>query len=319
MGKNVLVIGANGMLGTAFREIVGDEYCYAVRKFNETHTLTDLVLGDISNFSFEQYRDVLSEFDVIINCAAITDVDGIETDVNIAKNAWDANVTGPKRLADICREIGATLIHFSSDYVFDGAIGREYYPCDYKNPVNLYGAQKKSAEKAIIESGCNYLIFRISWLFSEFTPNFVTNIVDKVRDGENFIMTNNIISSPTYARELVQAIKHIIDKNLENNVGIYHFTNEGCCTRYDMVEHICQRFKKGNYVHGVPDSYWGSSVKRPFCSVMSKQSFKTTFGYHMEHWQRALDKCIDRYLDIIINENSTEKPNTQLDFDTTNS
>lgn len=318
MGKNVLVIGGNGLLGTTFREVVGEKFCYAVRKFSDQKSPSDLVLGDISNFSFEQYRDVLSEFDVIINCAAITDVNGIETNVTISNNAWDANVVGPKRLAEFCREIGATLIHFSSDYVFDGKMGREYYPCDYKNPVNLYGAQKKSAENAIIESGCNYLIFRISWLFSEFTPNFVTDMVDRMRKGENLTITNNIISSPTYARDLVEAITHIIDKNLENNVGIYHYTNEGCCTRYDMVEHICQRLKNGNYVQGVPDSYWKSTVKRPFCSVMSKQNFKTTFSYHIRHWQRALDVCIDRYLDIVMNKNTTIKPNTSLDFDTDN-
>lgn len=300
MEKEVLVIGGNGLLGTAFRKVVGEKYTYSVRRFGDAKFSSDIVIEDTSKLTFDMDGEILGSFDVIVNCAAMTDVNSIENNYDIAESAWAANVTGVKKLSEICKKNGTTLIHISSDYVFDGTIGREYFPTDSVNPINKYGQQKAAAEHIIMNSGCKYIIIRTSWIYSPYTPNFITNMLDKALDGEITMgVTNNIISSPTSAVELAKAIQSIIDRDLLNNIGVYHFTDSGCCTRYDMVEYIYNLVGNGtNHPRPFPDSVWKSNVRRPFCSVMSKESFSKTFDIVPRSWMSSLKKCVDEYCNL---------------------
>lgn len=296
MEKNVLVIGANGLLGTAFRKIVGDKYTYAVRNFADEKSPTDITIGDISELSIERDAELFANFDIIINCAAVTDVDGIENDWKIRENAIKSNFKGVARLAELCKYNNSTLIHISSDYVFDGRLGREYFPTDKRNPINEYGSTKLMGENAILNSGCKHIIIRTSWLYSPYTPNFVTHIIDRAipNDVEKY-GTDNIISSPTSAIELVNAINHIINNNLEYNIGIYHFTDGGCCTKYDIMEFIYSQLNINETIKAINAIELNSSVKRPFCSIMSKENFKKTFNFTPNHWMKNLKHCINEY------------------------
>ena len=297
--KNILVIGANGLLGTAFRtEMQGcDNYYFGVRNFTESKG-ADLVIGNLEDLTIARNAEDFMDFDVVINCAAATNVDEIEKSWEQNEFAIKTNIEGAECLAKICKEVGATLIHISTDYVFDGTIGREYFPSDKHKPLNMYGATKSTGEKRIIESGCKYIIIRTSWLYSPYTPNFVTNIIDKAINNEDVYGTDNIISSPTSALGLVSAIDNLIHRNLENNIGIYHFTDSGCCTRFDMISFIYSYLNSEGLVSPQPDSFWKSETKRPFCSVLSKESFKKIFGITSPSWMIALKACIEEYQHI---------------------
>ena len=297
--KNILVVGANGLLGTAFRTEMQrcDNYYFGVRKYTDIKGL-DVLLGNIEDLTIERDAEKFMDFDVVINCAAATNVDEIEKTWDANEKAIKTNIEGVERLAKICKHVGATLIHISTDYVFDGTIGREYFPSDAHKPLNMYGATKSRGEDKIIESGCKYIIIRTSWIYSPYTPNFVTKMIDKSLNNEDVYATDNIISSPTSAVNLVSAIDNLIHRNLENNIGIYHFTDSGCCTRFDMISFIYSYLNSKGLVSPQPDSFWGSEVKRPFCSVMSKESFKKLFGITPPNWMFLLKECIEEYLHV---------------------
>ena len=295
MEKEVRVIGGNGLLGTAFRKVVGEKYTYSVRRFGDAKFSSDIVIEDTSKLTFDMDGDILGSFDVIVNCAAMTDVDSIENNYDVAESARAANVTGVKKLSEICKKNGTTLIHISSDYVFDGTIGREYFPSDYVNPINKYGQQKATAERIIMNSGCKYIIIRASWIYSPYTPNFITKMIDYAMHNQCGMGTNNVISSPTSAIQLVNAIKHIIDNNLDYNIGIYHFTDAGCCTKYDIMTFIYDKIKTEGLITAIPDSYLESNTQRPFCSVLSKENFINTFKYSPWSWMKNIGECIDEY------------------------
>lgn len=295
MEKNVLVIGANGLLGTVFRTFVGEKYTYAVRNYADEKFPTDIAIGDISELSIERDAELFANFDIVINCAAVTDVDGIENDWKIRENAIKSNFKGVARLAEICKHNNSTLIHISSDYVFDGRLGREYFPTDVRKPINQYGETKLMGENAILNSGCKHIIIRASWLYSPYTPNFVTKMIDNAMNNQCLVGTNNVISSPTSAIELVKAIEHIIDSNLDYNVGIYHFTDAGCCTKYDIMSFIYDKIKNEGLIKAMPDSYWESNTQRPFCSILSKENFINTFKYSPWSWMKNIGECIDEY------------------------
>lgn len=297
--KRVLVIGGNGLLGTTFRHVVGDKYTYTVRKFSDEKFNSDIAIGNIEDLSIENDAELFQGFDVVINCAAVTAVDNIESDYSIHEKAIKANYYGVEKLAAICKYVGATLIHISSDYVFDGTLGREYYPSDKTYPINSYGSLKVAGENAVINSGCKYIIIRTSWVYSEYAKSFVTSFFDKLYNESEFKGVNDIISSPTYAVDLAKAIEKIIDDNMLNNIGIYHFTNEGCCTKYDIMCYVATLMKNfDGVITPVSNTEFNLPAKRPYCSVLSKQSFKTTFNIPIRGWMSAMKECVENYIEF---------------------
>lgn len=202
--------------------------------------------------------------DVIVNCAAYTNVNKAEEDEAVA---FRINAEAPGILAAAAAEAGAVLIHISTDYVFDG-MGYIPYTEDMPvAPLSAYGRTKLAGEQAVISSGCRYLIFRTAWLYSIYGGNFVQTIYDKTAAQPVVKVVTDQIGTPTFAQDLADAIAAIIDADMLDRTGVYHFTNEGVCSWYDFAKEICDI--SGHLCHVMPcrTSDYPSPTRRPHYSV----------------------------------------------------
>lgn len=310
--NNVLVIGANGTLGMKFREYAPSNYQFAVRDYKDRKTDNDIEfdLSCHTGDDYEYWVTILKSFDVVINCAAVTNVDKIEdskrNDTEYFNNAIKTNTIGVELLAKACAETDTVLFHISTNYVFDGNTNQPYIEESTCNPLNEYGLQKMRAEEAIRKSGCRYFIIRTSWLYSEIGNNLFTRCRQTLDDANDIFnevsAANDIISSPTYAGDLVDAIHAIIEYNRFEDYGTYHYTNEGVCTRYDFLKALQNMFNyDGAMLKPVSGKTFSNCAKRPYVSVLSKQKFNNIFkGLHQtRHWYDALRSCYIAYEDMV--------------------
>ena len=292
---NILVTGANGQLGNEMRIISkesNDNYIFT--DVNQVEGVDTLYL-DITDL--EAIRKIVQEMEVraIVNCAAWTNVDACETDEKQATIAERLNAEAPKNLALAMKEVGGVLFHISTDYVF----GQEPYntPCspDQKGtPTGVYGATKKRGEENIIASGCEYIILRTAWLYSEFGKNFCKTMLNLTATKPVLKVVFDQCGTPTYAYDLAAAIYDIIShRKFEGHTGVYHYSNEGVTSWYDFTQMIA-RIAGHTECHILPcySSEYPSPVKRPSYSVLDKQTFKETFGVQVPYWVDSLEKCI---------------------------
>ena len=292
---NILVTGANGQLGNEMRIIAQnstDQYIFTDVNQVEGVETTHLDITD-----FEAIRKMVSENEVkaIVNCAAWTNVDACETDEKLAAFAEKLNAEAPQHLAKAMKEVDGLLIHVSTDYVF----GQEPYntPChpDQKGtPTGIYGATKKQGEENILASGCNHIILRTAWLYSEFGKNFCKTMLNLTATKPQLKVVFDQCGTPTYAYDLASAIYDIItNRKYEGNTGIYHYSNEGVTSWYDFTQMIA-RIAGHNDCDIQPcySSEYPSPVKRPAYSVLDKKTFKDTFGIKIPYWVDSLEVCI---------------------------
>lgn len=278
MSKKILVTGANGQLGSELR----------VLSVNSNHEFlfTDVAELDITNR--EAVDNYVSEHgtDIIVNCAAYTNVDKAEDDTEMADNI---NHLAVKNLAEVSAKYKLILIHISTDYVFDGSKNTPYLETDPTAPLGVYGRTKLAGEKAVTDSGCDYLIIRTSWLYSSFGNNFVKTMRRLTAEKDSLKVVFDQVGTPTYAGDLAQAILKIIDSGkYADNAGIYHFSNEGVCSWYDFAIEI--RNLSGNLCDIQPchSDEFPSKVKRPNFSVLDKTKIKDTFGLKIPYWKVSL-------------------------------
>ena len=278
MSKKILVTGANGQLGSELR----------VLSVNSNHEFlfTDVAELDITNR--EAVDNYVSEHgaEIIVNCAAYTNVDKAEDDTEMADNI---NHLAVKNLAEVSAKYKLILIHISTDYVFDGSKNTPYLETDPTAPLGVYGRTKLAGEKAVTDSGCDYLIIRTSWLYSSFGNNFVKTIRRLTAEKDSLKVVFDQVGTPTYAGDLAQAILKIIDSGkYADNAGIYHFSNEGVCSWYDFAIEI--RNLSGNLCDIQPchSAEFPSKVKRPNFSVLDKTKIKETFGLKIPYWKVSL-------------------------------
>ncbi len=278
MSKKILVTGANGQLGSELR----------VLSVNSNHEFlfTDVAELDITNR--EAVDNYVSEHgtDIIVNCAAYTNVDKAEEDTEMADNI---NHLAVKNLAEVSAKYKLILIHISTDYVFDGSKNTPYLETDPTAPLGVYGRTKLAGEKAVTDSGCDYLIIRTSWLYSSFGNNFVKTMRRLTAEKDSLKVVFDQVGTPTYAGDLAQAILKIIDSGkYADNAGIYHFSNEGVCSWYDFAIEI--RNLSGNLCDIQPchSDEFPSKVKRPNFSVLDKTKIKETFGLKIPYWKVSL-------------------------------
>ena len=292
---NILVTGANGQLGNEMRIIAQnstDQYIFT--DVNQVEGVETTYL-DITNF--EAIRKMVSENEVkaIVNCAAWTNVDACETDEKLAALAEKLNAEAPQHLAKAMKEVDGLLIHVSTDYVF----GQEPYntPCSPEQkgtPTGVYGATKKQGEENILASGCNHIILRTAWLYSEFGKNFCKTMLNLTATKPQLKVVFDQCGTPTYAYDLASAIYDIItNRKYEGNSGIYHYSNEGVTSWYDFTQMIA-RIAGHNDCDIQPcySSEYPSPVKRPAYSVLDKKTFKDTFGIKVPYWVDSLEVCI---------------------------
>ena len=292
---NILVTGANGQLGNEMRIIAQnstDQYIFTDVNQVEGVETTYLDITD-----FEAIRKMVSENGVkaIVNCAAWTNVDACETDEKLAALAEKLNAEAPQHLAKAMKEVDGLLIHVSTDYVF----GQEPYntPCSPEQkgtPTGVYGATKKQGEENILASGCNHIILRTAWLYSEFGKNFCKTMLNLTATKPQLKVVFDQCGTPTYAYDLAAAIYDIItNRKYEGNTGIYHYSNEGVTSWYDFTQMIA-RIAGHNDCDIQPcySSEYPSPVKRPAYSVLDKKTFKETFGIKVPYWVDSLEICI---------------------------
>ena len=291
----ILVTGANGQLGNEMRIIAQsstDRYIFTDVNQVEGVETTHLDITD-----FEAIRKMVSENEVkvIVNCAAWTNVDACETDEKLAVLAEKLNAEAPQHLAKAMKEVDGLLIHVSTDYVF----GQEPYntPCNPEQkgtPTGVYGATKKLGEENIIASGCNHIILRTAWLYSEFGKNFCKTMLNLTATKPLLKVVFDQCGTPTYAYDLAAAIYNIIEnRKYEGNSGIYHYSNEGVTSWYDFTQMIARIAGHTDCdIQPCYSSEYPSPVKRPAYSVLDKKTFKDTFGIKVPYWVDSLEVCI---------------------------
>ena len=292
---NILVTGANGQLGNEMRIVTkGSSDKYIFTDVNQVEGLETTYL-DITDI--DAIRTIVADNDIkaIVNCAAWTNVDACENDEKLAALAEKLNADAPKNLAAAMKEVNGVLFHISTDYVF----GQEPYntPCNPSQkgtPTGVYGATKKHGEENILASGCDYIILRTAWLYSEFGKNFCKTMLNLTATKPNLSVVFDQCGTPTYAYDLAVAIFEIItERKYEGNTGIYHYSNEGVTSWYDFTQMIARI--SGHLECDIQPCYsseYPSPVKRPSYSVLDKKTFKDTFGIKVPYWVDSLETCI---------------------------
>lgn len=296
---NILVTGANGQLGNEMR-IISKETA-------DNYTFTDVVEIDGLETTILDMTDANAvnkivkkkNIGCIVNCAAYTNVDKAETDVALCHKL---NAGAPKILAEAIKEVNGLLIHISTDYVFGGDPYNT--PCreDQKGtPTGVYGKTKLEGEKNIEAVGCDYVIIRTAWLYSEFGKNFVKTMLNLTVTKPKLNVVFDQTGTPTYAYDLALAIKAVLEDYAQESpklgyskAGIYHFSNEGVCSWYDFTKKIAE--VAGNTACDILPCHsdeFPSPVTRPAYSVLDKTKIKQTFGLEIPYWTDSLKVCME--------------------------
>lgn len=281
MSNNTLVFGASGQLGQCLKA-VSAKFPHVHIDFpseQEANILDETAL----RASFEKYQP-----QYLINCAAYTAVDKAEDDVETARKI---NKDGVVLLAKLAKEFGATLIHISTDFVFDGNSSRPLTETDDTNPISVYGLTKLEGEQVIEENTDAYYILRTSWLYSEFANNFVKTMLKLGAERDSLNVIADQIGSPTYAIDLANTIFTIISSE-KKEYGIYHYSNEGVTSWYDFAKAIFDLGQVSVKVNPVPTSAYVTRAIRPAYSVMDKTKIKEKFNIEIPYWRDSLAICI---------------------------
>lgn len=281
----ILVTGAKGQLGT--------EMMVRAEASRHTYVFTD-VHGDaargIRQLDITDPNVIPEDADVIINCAAYTDVNGAESDENAAMNV---NALAPALLAKAAKASGALLIHISTDYVFDGKTDRPYKETDMPAPLSAYGRTKLAGEMAIETEGCRYMIFRTAWLYSNHGRNFFLTMARLTAEKQEINVVDDQRGTPTYAGDLADLIYNIVENGTLEATGTYHYTNEGDCTWYEFAKAINDMLGHGCSVRPCRTEDYPSPAARPARSVLDKTKVKEAFGIEIPHWRESLAKAVN--------------------------
>ena len=304
---NILVTGANGQLGNEMRIVSrGSQNRFVFTDVMQQEGVETTIL-DITDISAVRNIVKSENIDVIVNCAAYTNVDKAEDDVEFCELL---NAKAVDNLATAMKEVDGLLVHISTDYVFGG----EPYntPCreDQKGtPTGVYGLTKLHGEQNIIASGCKHVIIRTAWLYSEFGKNFVKTMLNLTATKPQLKVVFDQCGTPTYALDLANAIQHILATIATSETpvtycGIYHFSNEGVCSWYDFTQMIYRisnnltaqssKLTAQCDIQSCHSDEFPSKVNRPAYSVLDKTKIKETFGIKIPYWTDSLKVCLER-------------------------
>lgn len=284
--KKIIVTGCNGQLGRAINQI------YAAKSGYEMVN-TDVVEGDgITALDITDVDQVLSfsrevKPYAIINCAAHTNVDKCETDVD---NAYKINAIGPRNLSIAATEAGAKLIHVSTDYVFEGNDPKPQTEFDKVNPISMYGRTKLAGENFVKEFAKDYFIIRTAWLYGD-GKNFAKTMLRLSETNDTIRVVNDQIGSPTSASELAKAIAYL---EPTENYGLFHGTCEGICSWADFAAEVLKLAGKSTVVQGISTEEYNSPTKRPAYSVLENYMLKLTTDFMFADWHEALSEYMEK-------------------------
>jgi dTDP-4-dehydrorhamnose reductase len=275
----ILLLGHKGMLGSDL-----------LLKLKIEHEVVGLDKEEIDIVSASGCKEAIKETepDIVINAAAYTNVDGCET---ARHECFAVNAEAVKNIADACRKKNIRIIHFSTDYVFDGKAKEPYkedHPC---NPINAYGESKLAGEQYLQSLSDNYVLIRTAWLYGVNGKNFVQTILEKVKTAKKLTVVDDQIGSPTYTKDLAAAVDLLIKQNAK---GIFHITNRGSCSWYQFAMKILQEAGIHDIdVTPIKSNQLQRQAKRPAYSVLSMHKFIQTTGKTMQPWQLGLQDYLE--------------------------
>ncbi len=294
---NILVTGANGQLGKCL--------------YDEVYNENRVVLPDdikwyfcghdeVNIFDYEEIEGFVIEnnIDVIINCAAYTNVEKAEEDRDKTK---EVNIYGTKNIASLSRDFGVFVIHISTDYIFDGNRPTPYKECDFPYPINYYGNTKCYGERELIDNASEYVILRTSLVYSEYGENILKKTI-KVLESGSGKFTIDQTTSPTYARDLAYCILLLLPYAHKGVRQILHFCNNGVATRYDFAVAVKELyFGEGSdiVVNPCKSEEFNTKAKRPPYSVLDNSLIRDVLELDIPYWRDSLKKCVERLLDRV--------------------
>lgn len=271
----MLVMGHKGMLGSDLMDVLGRD-----------HEVSGVDMGEFDITSATDCLRVIGEFSpaVVVNAAAYTDVDGCETN---QEACFAVNAEGVLNVAIACRDRGAKVVHYSTDYVFDGTKGEPYLEDDPCRPINTYGASKRKGEEHLIETLESHVLIRTAWLYGRQGKNFVKAILAKAREEGVLRVVDDQVGSPTCSLDLAQATKILIELDCR---GTYHVTNRGVCSWYQFAQRILEFAQvSGVTVEPIKSRELNRKAARPAYSVLSNRKFMEATKKTMRPWQVALN------------------------------
>ena len=282
----VVVVGKGGQLASELQSIMEtDKNWFFLSEQELDITDTDVVLRHFSKTSY----------DFIINCAAYTNVDKAEDEV---LSCFNVNQKGVENLLKACKIMGAKLIHYSTDYVFDGKRKAPYHERDKTNPTGIYGKSKLAGENAIKLSSVKSIIIRTSWVYSNYGHNFVKTMINLAAHRNEISVVGDQIGSPTNAEDLANATIQILrNNNYKWTVGeAFHYSNEGSCSWYQFAKEVFKYFKSNVVINEVSTEEYPTKAERPNYSLLDKSKIKRTFGISIPTWQVSLDRMLQKEL-----------------------
>ncbi len=277
---NILITGANGQLGNSIRKIAPR---YSLAKF----FFTDVPEVDITDITLLEELVKKNDIHAIINCAAYTAVDKAETDIEPAQKI---NVDGPRNLAIVAKKFNIKLIHVSTDYVFNGNGNQPLKETDATDPIGVYGKTKLEGEKAVEAIGCDALVVRTAWLYSEFGGNFVKTMLRLGKERKELNVVYDQVGTPTYAPDLAVAILDLLQKGF-SGYTLYHYSNEGVISWYDFAKAIFDLSAVEIKLNAIESSEYPTPAKRPAYSVLNKKEIKRA-GIRIPYWRDSLLECL---------------------------
>lgn len=280
---NVLVLGGKGQLGQCIESVSKNESSLSFHFISSK----DLDITDKDKtLSFLQNK----KYDFCVNCAAYTAVDTAESE---QKLAYQVNAIGAQNIAIACNQAGTTLIHISTDFVFDGTSNQPYTESDIPNPTSVYGQTKLKGEELIQNEMSNYFIIRTSWLYSEYSNNFMKTMLRLAKNLKELNVVSDQIGTPTYAIDLAEVIIKLIKNNFKA-YGIYHYSNEGIASWYDFAKEIFNFSQIKIKLGAIPSSSYPTPAERPTYSVLNKTKIKQNLEVFIPNWKDSLEKAILR-------------------------
>lgn len=273
---SIAVLGGRGMLGT---DVV--ELC---RRQRYNVKVLDLPEFDITNA--QQLEDAVNSSDFIINCAAYTNVDGAESESELA---YKINAEAVGRLGEIVKASDRWVLHIGTDFVFDGSLDRPYVETDQPNPISEYGRTKLTGEQLLAKSGCRHCIMRVEWTYGQAGNSFITKVVDRAKDNKSVKMVDDQVGSPTATVQAAQAVCELLRQKAE---GLFHFASSGYVSRYEMATFIFDKLSMDVELVACKTSDFNSPAARPLNSRFDCSKIQALLDMRIEPWQVPLESFL---------------------------
>jgi len=272
----IAILGAKGMLGTDVTEL-----CVGHRLHIKALDLPEFDITDS-----EQLKEAVDDSDIIVNCAAYTDVDSAESEYELA---YKVNAEAVGRLGAIAEQAGKYVMHISTDFVFDGRSNRPYIETDPPNPINAYGKSKLAGEQLLIESGCANCIIRIEWTYGRAGNNFVKKVLTKAKTKDELKIVDDQTGSPTATTEVARIICRLLGERPE---GLFHFASAGYVSRFDMARFILDKTGTDVKVRACKSGDFSAPAKRPLNSRFNCDKIQALLDKPIEQWEAPLERFL---------------------------